>query len=86
MIFYQFNSSKPMPLRTKIGIFFGIFLGLAILAIFAFTFFLIALAGGLALFVFNLFRPKQPSTTFGFQNQHKTQPYKKKSDNDIIDI
>ncbi len=85
MIFYQFNSNQPMPLKTKLGLIFGIVTGLAILAIFAFTFFLIALVGGVILFVINFFRPKQ-DRVFDISNQYENKPYKNTSNKDIIDI
>jgi hypothetical protein len=85
MIFYQYDSNRPMPLKTKLGLIFGIVAGLAILAIFAFTFFLIALAGGVILFVINFFRPKQ-NQAFDIQNEYENKPYKNTSNKDIIDI
>ena len=85
MIFYQFDSNQPMPLKTKLGLIFGIVTGLAILAIFAFPFFLIALAGGVILFVINFFRPKQ-NQVFDIPNERKNKPYKNTSIQDIIDI
>ena len=85
MIFYQFDSNQPMPLKTKLGLIFGIVTGLAILAIFTFTFFLIALAGGVILFVINFFRPKQHQV-FDIPNERKNKPYTNTSNKDIIDI
>lgn len=74
-----------MPLKTKLGLIFGIVTGLAILAIFAFTFFLIALAGGIVLFVINFFRPKRDQV-FDIPNEYENRPYKNTSNKDIIDI
>ena len=74
-----------MHLKTKLGLIFGIFTGLAFLAIFALTFFLIALAGGVILFVINFFRPKQ-NQVFDIPNERKNKPYKNTSNKDIIDI
>lgn len=85
MIFFQFDSNQPMPLKTKLGLIFGIVTGLAILAIFAFTFFLIALAGGVILFVINFFRPKQ-DRVFDISDEYKNKYYKNPSNKDIIDI
>ncbi len=85
MIFYQFDSNQPMPLKTKLGLIFGIVTGLAILAIFAFTFFLIALAGGVILFVLNFFRPKR-NEVFDISSEYPNKPYKNNSDKDVIDI
>ena len=85
MIFYQFDSNRTMPLKTKLGLIFGIVTGLAVLAIFTFTFFLIALAGGVILFVINFFRPKQ-NQAFYISNKYENKPYKNSSNKDIIDI
>ncbi len=85
MIFYQFDSNQPMPLKTKLGLIFGIVTGLAVLAIFAFTFFLIALAGGVILFILNFFRPKR-NDVFDIPSEYQNKPYKNTSDKDVIDI
>jgi hypothetical protein len=85
MIFFQYDSNKPMPLKTKLGLIFGIVVGLAVLAVFAFTFFIVALAGGLFLFIFNFFRPKKDQV-FDIRNQYESRSYKKPSNNDVIDI
>ena len=85
MTVYFYNSNQYMPLKTKLFLIFGIIIGLTLLILFAFTFFIVALVGGLCLFIFNFFRPKK-SQFFNNQNSYNTRFYKKPSDNDVIDI
>ena len=85
MIDYQINSNQPIPLRTKLSLIFGIVIVLVILAIFAFTFFVVLLSGGAILFFLNIFRPKRNKF---FYNSYKQQSkaYKNHEDKNVIDI
>ena len=89
MFTYQYpGTQKKIPLSTKIMMVVWIFVGLAILSFFAFSFFIIALLAGIVAFAANIFQKnrepisnKQPE----FPKQHyRAQP--KEQDNDIIDI
>ena len=85
MIFYRYNSNQTMPFRTKFTLIFVVFAGLTILAIFAFTFFLIALVGGTILFILNFVRGKR-NKTFNISNKFGNNAYKNTVGKDVIDI
>jgi hypothetical protein len=57
MFVFTTQNLKQLPLRTKIGLFFTIVLGITLLFLFGITFLVIALIGGLVTMVANLFRP-----------------------------
>ena len=79
---------KKIPLTTKIMMVLWIFVGLAILSFFAFSFFIIALLAGLAAFAANLFQKNRTPISSNqpeFPKQHYSHNPKEK-DNDIIDI
>lgn len=88
MFYYRINTANgKLPLRVKIGLVFGIIAGLAILAIFAFGFFIVALCAGLVLFIANLFmkpgrRPPHHTEETVIIRRHRPRP----SDHDVIDI
>ena len=88
MFYYRINAPDGRsPLRVKIGLVFGIVAGLAILAIFAFGFFIVALCAGLVLFIANIFmkpgkrRPLDAEETI-IRQHHRPRP----ADHDVIDI
>ncbi len=92
MFVFTTPNSKQLPLKTKIGIFLAITLGIILLVLFGLTFLVIALIGGLISLVANLFRGPRPrsrplSDPFpprpSFQ---KPQPPRKYDDDDVIDI
>ena len=89
MFSFQYpGPQKQIPLTTRIMMVVWIFVGLAILSFFAFSFFIIALLGGLVVFAANLFEKKRApisSNQTEFPKQHYTRNPKEK-DNDIIDI
>lgn len=87
---------KQLPLRTKIGLFLAIVLGVTLLFLFGITFLVIALVGGLITLVANLFRgnrpqprplnhpfPPRPVSRPPFP---KSRPPRKFDDDDVIDI
>ena len=73
-----------MPLWMKIALTAGVITTLAFLAIFAFTFFLLALIGGVVLFVLNLFR--KPATQMPYNSPPVKTYHPSRHDDDIIDI
>ena len=86
---------KQLPLKTKIGLFLAIALGITLLFLFGITFLVIALVGGLITMVANLFRgrrprsqplenPFPPQRPSPFQQPQKPQP--KYDDDDVIDV
>jgi len=96
MYFYYSNDpNRPaMPLSTKLAI-WGIFLlAFVLLFIFGFTFFLIALAGGVLTFLANLFglrRQNVRSTTTTYTTRTHRDPRQSSSrkyrdDDDVIDV
>lgn len=97
MYFYYSNDpNRPaMPLSTKLAI-WGIFLlAFVLLFIFGFTFFLIALAGGVLTFLANLFglrrRQNVHSTTTTYTTRTHRDPRqsssrKNRDDDDVIDV
>ena len=86
MFFQQYGASQPkIPLRLKISLILGIILGLTFLAIFTFSFFLVALASGLILFILRLFR--RPSNHIYNNSNPSIRQYRHPlRDDDIIDI
>ena len=89
MFSFQYpGPQKKIPLTTKIMMVVWIFVGLAILSFFAFSFFIIALLAGLVAFAANLFQKKRAPISNN-QPEFDTQQYSgnpKEKDNDIIDI
>lgn len=65
MFFYYSNDpNRPtMPLGTKLTIWGIVLLAFVLLFVFGFTFFLIALAGGVLTFLANLFGIRRPGNT-----------------------
>ena len=85
MFFYQLGSpNKRFPLKTKLGIILGIIAALTFLAIFAFTLFLVAICGGLALFIINMFR--KPEYMYKRPNAPRPKYPTRTNEDDIIDI
>ena len=87
----QIGPNHKIPLRTKLTLAFWVILSLALLSVFAFGIFLIALIVGAIVFTTNLFQKKnvtgsipQPPNTF------TSRPYSShqniKNDDDVIDI
>ena len=89
MFSFQYpGPQKKIPLTTKIMMVVWIFVGLAILSFFAFSFFIIALLAGLVAFAANLFQKNRAPISSNqpeFPKQHYSRNPKEK-DNDIIDI
>ena len=89
---------KQLPLKTKIGLFLAIALGITLLFLFGITFLVIALVGGLITMVANLFRgrrprsqplenPFPPQRPSPFQQPQPPQPPRRKyDDDDVIDV
>ena len=93
MFVFTTQNLKQLPLRTKIGLFLAIALGVTLLFLFGITFLVIALIGGLITMITNLFRGSRPQSRpmdspfpprSPFQ---KPQPPRRKiDDDDIIDV
>jgi len=92
MFVFTTQNLKQMPLRTKIGLFLAITLGVTLLFLFGITFLVIALIGGFITMVVNLFRgnrtqsqplndPFAPRPPF-----QKPQSRRKFDDDDVIDV
>ena len=89
MFSFQYPGPKnKIPFTTKIAIVIWIFVVLAILSFFTFSFFIIALLAGVVAFAANLFQKnrapisnKQPEFS---KHHYRSNP--KEKDNDIIDI
>jgi len=85
---------KQLPLRTKVGLFLAIALGVTLLFLFGITFLVIALIGGLVTMVVNLFRggrPRSRPLQDPFPPRHppfqQPQPPRRKyDDDDVIDV
>ena len=85
---------KQLPLRTKIGLFLALALGVTLLFLFGITFLVIALIGGLVTMVVNLFRggrPRSRPLQDPFPPRHppfqQPQPPRRKyDDDDVIDV
>ena len=92
MFVFTTQNLKQLPLRTKIGLFLAIALGVTLLFLFGITFLVIALIGGLITMVANLFRGSRPQSRplhDPFQQRppfQKPQPPRKMDDDDIIDV
>ena len=89
MFSFQYpGPQKKIPLTTKIMMVVWIFVVLAILSFFTFSFFIIALLAGIVAFAANLFQKKHEPISnkqTDFPKQHY-RPDPKDKDNDIIDI
>ena len=84
MAYYKFSiQNGKLPLTTKLLLVLGLVLGLTLLSLFAFTFFIVALVGGAVLFLINLFQNRR-NVIHGSSIQPKQ--YRSKQDDDIIDI
>jgi len=85
---------KQLPLRTKVGLFLAIALGVTLLFLFGITFLVFALIGGLITMVVNLFRggrPRSQPLQDPFPPRHPTfqkpqPPRRKYDDDDVIDV
>ncbi len=97
MFVFTTHNIKKLPLRTKIGLFLAISLGIVLLFLFGITFLILAMVGGLVTLVINLFRTPRPPTTrpldYPFPPRSpsrppfpKSRPSRKPDDNDVIDI
>ncbi len=92
MFVFTTHNLKQLPLRTKIGLFFAIVLGITLLFLFGITFLVIALIGGLVTMVANLFRGRPPQSrplNDPFPPRppfQKPRPPRKLDDDDIIDV
>lgn len=93
MFVFTTQNLKQLPLRTKIGLFLAIALGITLLFLFGITFLVIALIGGLITMVANLFRGSRPRSRpldnpFPPQRPpfQKHRPSNKMDDDDIIDV
>lgn len=86
MAYYEFSiQNGKLSLKTKLLLALGIVLGLTLLSLFAFTFFIIALVGGAVLFLINLFQNRRivvPPPRSSIQTHH----YRPRRDDDVIDI
>ena len=89
MFSFQYPGPKnKIPFTTKIAIVIWIFVVLAILSFFTFSFFIIALLAGVVAFAANLFQ-KNRAPISNHQRDFPKQLYRpnpKDKDNDIIDI
>ena len=89
MFSFQYpGPKKKIPLTTKIMMVVWIFVVLAILSFFTFSFFIIALLAGVVAFAANLFQKNRAPISNhqrDFPKQHY-RPNPKDIDNDIIDI
>jgi hypothetical protein len=89
MFSFQYPGPQTkIPFTTKIAIVIWIFVILAILSFFTFSFFIIALLAGIVAFAANLFQKKREPISnkqTDFPKQHY-RPTHKEKDNDIIDI
>ena len=91
MFSFQYpGPEKKIPLTTKIMMVVWIFVVLAILSFFTFSFFIIALLAGVVAFAANLFQKNRAPISNhqrDFPKQHyRPNPKDKDKDNDIIDI
>ena len=96
--YYSNDPNRPaMPLGTKLAIWGFLLLGLVLLIVFGFTFFLIALAGGVLTFLANLLgigRGKMQSpvttyTTYTYKTRDRSSSQssrKYRDDDDVIDV
>ena len=86
MAYYKFSiNNGGISLKTKLLLALGFVIGLLLLSLFAFGFFIIALVGGVVFYIINLFQSRKrefPSTSIQTQ-RYRSQP---KRDDDIIDI
>jgi len=89
MFSFQYpGPQKKIPLTTKIMMLVWIFVVLAILSFFTFSFFIIALLAGIVTFAANLFQ-KNRAPISNNQRDFPKQHYRRSpndKDNDIIDI
>ena len=89
MFSFQYPGPQTkIPFTTKIAIVIWIFVILAILSFFTFSFFIIALLAGVVAFAANLFQKNRAPISNhqrDFPKQHY-RPNPKDKDNDIIDI
>jgi hypothetical protein len=93
MFVFTTQNLKQLPLRTKIGLFLAIALGITLLVLFGLTFLVIALVGGVITLIANLFRGGRPqsrplSNPFPPHSSpfQKPQSPRKLDDDDIIDV
>ena len=92
MFVFTAQNFKQLPLKTQIGLFLAIILGIVLLVLFGLTFLVIALVGGLITLVANLFRGNRPPSrplNDPFPPRppfQKPQPSRKYDDDDVIDI
>lgn len=92
MFVFTTQNLKQLPLRTKIGLFLAIALGVTLLFLFGITFLVIALIGGVITMVANLFRGnRSQSRPLDDPFPHrppfqKSRPPRKFDDDDIIDV
>ncbi|MCZ6514050.1 MAG: hypothetical protein O6857_09000 [Nitrospinae bacterium] len=97
MFVFTTHNIKKLPLRTKIGLFLAISLGIVLLFLFGITFLILAMVGGLVTLVINLFRTPRPPTPrpldYPFPPRSPSRPPSPKSrssrkpdDDDVIDI
>ena len=94
MFIFTTQNLKQLPLRTKIGLFLAIALGVTLLFLFGITFLVIALIGGLITMVANFFRGNRPQSR-PLDNpfpprrppfERRSRPPRKIDDDDIIDV
>jgi Na+-transporting methylmalonyl-CoA/oxaloacetate decarboxylase gamma subunit len=88
MRYQSVNFGSQIPLKTKISLAFGAILILGLLFFFAFTFFLITLVSGIALFIFNLFQKTTKNLNLGGKPKPPPRTYERpnRNDDDVIDI
>lgn len=89
MRYQSVNFGSQIPLKTKIFLALGAILILGLLSFFAFTFFLITLVSGIALFIFNLFRKTTENLNLGGQSKPpppRTYDRPNRNDDDVIDV
>lgn len=87
--YQSINFGSQIPFKTKISLVLGALLILGLLFFFAFTFFLITLVSGIALFIFNLFQKAGKNLNLGGKSAPPpphTHRRPRQNDDDIIDI
>jgi len=84
--YQSINFGPQIPLKTRISLALGAILILGLLFFFAFTFFLITLVSGIALFFLNLFQKARGTLRQSPPPNSYRRPHRKDDDDDVIDI
>jgi len=84
--YQSINFGPQIPLKTRISLALGAILILGLLFFFAFTFFLITLVSGIALFFLNLFQKARGNLRQSPPPNSHRRPHRNDDDDDVIDI